>query len=404
MYVSNKAWELGDGQLLAAGNKDVSPVTLINGVGAESYIEQLAETQGFQDPDARYNAMLANVPITRQGTSGNTGGFSSFQSFPGVHEFNLTYANGTQKTYPLTAGISAGFGQNFTFTSGDALWEDACDPKNAPKGGSSSSKKVKRETKTLPAPATYPTPVIQDANNLLVGYFPTDPALKDVAVLTVPTFETSSDDLPDNSVITFALEAQKFVLKALKAGKEKIIIDVTGNPGGLVDSGFALISIFFPNMTIFSATRYRSVPATQYVFEAVTRGGAAIVNDPNQQDLIGTFYLKSLVEPDQKSTFASADDFIGPFYATNVPSTAIVAENNFHQTNATDDPINIFGLGGQLNGTEPPFRPENIAIVSDPRPFSFHNLFPSPGLCLLTAATSLPTVNALQLAPSLSTT
>ncbi|RFU81990.1 peptidase s41 family [Trichoderma arundinaceum] len=354
-----KLYTLSDGYLLAEGNTDISAVTLINGVGAEAYLEQLSETQGFQDPDARYNAMLANVPIGRDGSQQN-GAFAFFGSFPGVHEFNLTFANGTKASFPLSAGISASLG-NFTFADGDALWEGVCDPKLSK---SESSKKVKRDDgdeKKLPAPATYPKPVIKDPFNLILGYFPTDKALKDVAVLTVPTFETSGDGLPDNANVNFALEAQKFVVEAVAAGKSKIIVDLTGNPGGSVDSGFALVSIFFPNMTIFSATRYRSVPATQYIIQTINRA-----KDPLGIDLItDAFFVPALVKPDQKSTFDKVADFEGPFYAAGVPSTAILAENDFTKTNSTTDPINIFGLGGKLNGTEPPFKPEDIIILTD---------------------------------------
>ncbi|UKZ74897.1 hypothetical protein TrVFT333_002567 [Trichoderma virens FT-333] len=354
-----------DGTLLASGNTDVSPVILINGVGTEVYLEELSENVGLQDPDARYNSMLANVPISRDG-SPNPGGFSFFGTFPGVHEFNLTFANGTEASFPLSAGISTTVG-DFTFQSGDELWKAVCDPASAKTEKRSIQdikKKVKRadgDAKELPAPETYPKPTVKDPFNLLVGYLPDDSALKDVAVLTVPTFETSGDGLPDDQIKNFALEAQDFVHKAVAAGRSKIIIDVTNNGGGVVDSGFGLVSIFFPNMTIFSATRFRSVPATQFVIETINR-----VKNPRDSPLSNLgFFVPELIKPDQKSTFKSVNDFQGPFYATGVPSTAIVAENDFIETDSKTAPINIFGLGGGLNGTSPPFKPENIVILTD---------------------------------------
>ncbi|KAL7933113.1 hypothetical protein V8C35DRAFT_304951 [Trichoderma chlorosporum] len=363
-----KLYTASDGVLLAGGNSDVSPVTLINGVGAEAYLEELAENVGLQDPDARYNSMLANVPIARDGTT-NPGGFSIFVSFPGVHEFNLTYANGTQASHPLSAVVNLSDGGDFTFQSGDELWSAVCDPASAPSTTTSSKrsthgivKSVRRDggAKDQPAPETYPEPTVKDPLNLLIGYLPDDAELKDVAVLTVPTFSTSGAGIPDDEIKNFALEAQEFVQKALGAGKSKIIIDVTNNPGGTVDSGFALVSIFFPNMTIFSATRFRSVASTQFVVETINR-----VKNPDSTGLADLFFVPELVKPDQKSTFASLQDFQGPFDTFGVPSTAIVAENSFINTDPKNDPINIFGLGGALNETSPPFKPEDIVILTD---------------------------------------
>jgi hypothetical protein len=341
-------------------------VTLINGVGAESFVEQLSGFQGLQDPDARYNTMLANVPIGLSGSEA-VSGFANYASFPGVHEFNITFANGTQESVPLIAASNL---SNFTATTGDELWDAVC----APQSGStdSSSKKLKRsgiptkvskrqDAKESAAPSGYPKPVVKDPFNVVVGYFSEETSLKDVAIMTVSSFETSGDGIPDDETRNFAIEAQSFVNKAVAAGKSKIIIDVTNNPGGTVDSGFALVSIFFPNMTIFSATRIRSVPETQFIFETASRA-----KDPdaitNFQE--AGFLISNLVQPDQKTGFASDSDFLGPFDILNVPSTAISAENNFIFGNATDSPINIFNKGGVLNGTEPPYKPEDIIIVS----------------------------------------
>ncbi|KAL6815297.1 hypothetical protein GGI42DRAFT_105087 [Trichoderma sp. SZMC 28013] len=362
-----KLYTLTDGILLAKGNTDVSPVILINGVGAEVYIEELAENVGLQDADARYNSMLANVPIGRDGAE-NDGGLTFFQSFPGVHEFNVTFGNGTLATFPLTTGTLTSL-PDFPFQTGEEVWDALCDPASATSSKKRSVedivKNVKRaeeKAQEKPAPITYPKPVVKDPFNLLIGYFPDDAELKDVAVLTVPTFSTSGDGLPDDQIKNFALEAQDFTKRALAAGKSRIIIDVTNNGGGIVDSGFGLVSIFFPNMTIFSATRFRSVPATQFVVEATSR-----TKNPSENLLVTAFgfSVPELVQPDQKTTFKTTADFLGPFETFGVPSTAIVAANDFDETDPNSAPINIFGLGGALNGTEPPFKPENIVILTD---------------------------------------
>lgn len=342
-------------------------MTLINGVGAEAFVEQLSSFQSLQDPDARYNTMLSNVPIGTVGSE-TASSFANYASFPGIHEFNLTYANGTQESLQLIAASNVA---NFTSTTGDELWDAVCAP--LPVTTDSSSKKLKRggnttkvskrqaAAKELPAPSGYPKPVVKDPFNVLVGYFSEDTSLKDVAVMTISSFETSGDGIPEDETRNFAVLAQEFVGQAVAAGKSKIIIDVTGNPGGTVDSGFALLSIFFPNMTIFSATRIRSVPETQFIFDTASR---AKNPDDIQNFQEAGFLISTLVQPDQKTGFASDGDFLGPFEILGVPSTAIFAEDNFIVGNATDAPINIFNKGGPLNGTEPPYKPEDIVIVS----------------------------------------
>ncbi|ETR98262.1 hypothetical protein M419DRAFT_46701, partial [Trichoderma reesei RUT C-30] len=359
-----RLYTLGDGKLLAQGNKDVSPVTLINGVGAEAFTEQLSETMGFQDPDARYNSMLANVPIARDGSE-FPGSYAGFVTIPGAHEFNLTYANGTQQTLPLTAIVSSRLDTDFTFSNGDELWDAACKPKPASSDDSGEKKRAESSTsaKEKPAPETYPKPIVKDPFNLITGYFPDDKGLEDVAVLTVPTFETTdaASGIPVNEIANFVLEAQDFVSKAIAAGKSKIIIDVTNNGGGVVNSGFGLVSVFFPNMTIFSATRYRSHPGTQFVVETYNRSPDTVADGLDQDG----FFVPTLVKPDQNTTFKSVEDFLGPFDILGVPSTAIVAENTFAFNNETLFPINVYNEGGVLNGTTPPFAPENIVILTD---------------------------------------
>ncbi|KAL6898394.1 hypothetical protein GGI43DRAFT_428555 [Trichoderma evansii] len=363
-----KVYTLPDGAQLAAGNKAVSPVTLINGVGAEAFLEQFSSNQRFQDPDARYNSLFANVVVNAAGQAPG-GSFATYPSFPGVHEYNLTFANGTQATFPLSAASNVA---NFTFTTGDELWDAFCAP--LPDATDSPSKKVKRDgnVTALPPPLGYPKPVVQDAFNLLNGYFPEDTDLKDVAVMTVANFETIDTGIPDDEARNFALEAQTFVNKAVAAGKSKIIVDVSGNFGGIVDSGFALLSVFFPNMTIFSATRIRSVPETQYIFEVASRTTNLDLREQFRQ---AGFFIPKIVQPDQKTGFDNNGDFLGPFYELGVPSTAVSAEDNFILNNETATPINIFNITGPLDGTEPPFKPEDIIILTDGQCSSTYTIF-----------------------------
>lgn len=278
-----------------------------------------------------------------------------------MNEFNFTFTNGTQAEIPLLAVVSASAAN---FTSGEALFNASCLPQKA-------STASQPAATPLAVPKGYPTPIVRDAFNTIVGYFPTDSLLTDVAVLSVPTFLTQgagpSGVLPDTSIADFANEAQMFINRAKAAGKTKIVVDVTGNGGGVVDSGFALLSIFFPNMTIFSATRFRSHPEINFIGKIFNAVNVSAILSPEDQVTVASsgFVVADQVQPDQVTGFKSVEDLFGPFDVRGVPSSNIVAEDNFREAaDPKNDPINTFGLGGQLNGTAPPFAVEDIIIVS----------------------------------------
>ncbi|KAH8805410.1 hypothetical protein F5884DRAFT_708792 [Xylogone sp. PMI_703] len=363
-------YTLNDGEALGNGAKNVSPVTLINGVGAEAYIEHLSALTGLQDPDARYNNQFANVPIDAQGNS-LAGGFTQFALFPGVTGFNLTYANGTQQHIPLQGGLLS---SDFKSTTGEELFEAACIPQ-PPSDSDAGSSSTPAIASPLKPPRNYPEPVVRDPYNTAVGYFPSDTGMEDVAVLTVPTFQTGNTALgsaftPQNETVTFAVSAQQFVNQAVAAGKNKIVIDLTNNPGGNVDSGFALLSVFFPNMTIFSATRFRVSNSTEYLTRVFSAD-----NTPINSELDLVFYAGGQVKPDQETQFSSLNEFLGPYDVLGVPSTAIAAEEAFTLIAGSANPINTEGLGGPLNGTKAPFAPENIILLTDSRCSSTCTIF-----------------------------
>lgn len=305
--------------------------------------------------------MLTNIPINGQGQD-NLGAWPFNTAWPGLSSFNITYGNGTQSQIPVVAVSQV---QGLNFTNGEDLFEAVCLPQ--PVSADLADATPPAIATPLDPPANYPPPILRDQYNLVVGYYPTDFGLADVAVLSVPTFSTTGSFgdgvLPNTSLPDFAIQANDFVTKAAADGKRKIIIDVSNNPGGDVDSGFALLSIFFPNQTIYSATRWRSHNGINLLGKIHNTG-----DNSNNPDVAGSpFFVPAQVRPDQKTGFESIQDLFRPFDVDGVPSSALVAEFSFiNEANPTLDPINIYGQGGQLNDTAPPFAPENILIVSSP--------------------------------------
>ncbi|CRG88453.1 hypothetical protein PISL3812_05483 [Talaromyces islandicus] len=365
-----------DAMRLAAGAENVSPVAYINGVGAVSTVESQAWLQLLQDPDARYNQLVNNLLV--DGSGADIGASFTVDSvWRGIDSYNLTFANQTTTSFEVVAVVADGF----DYASGSELYEGLCGTavatqspeKRSPTTTTplpSSSAVVNPSSTFTPPPKTYPVPIMREKHNLVVGYYPEEPGLEDVAVLGVPTFETETDTL--DAMVQFAEVANYFVGNATKDGKKKIIIDVQNNGGGVVDSGFALFSIFFPNETLYSSTRFRAHDAMNFMGTIFNAG-----DNPDNSTIEATgLTVNDLVKPDQESTFKDWAELFGPYKAGGVPSSAVVAEFDFaDDANPFNNPINTDGLGGDLNATTPPFAPEDIIVLTDGRCSSTCTIF-----------------------------
>jgi hypothetical protein len=139
-----------------------------------------------------------------------------------VNSFNFTFANGAQNQVPLVAQVSATYAN---FTTGAALFETACIPQNVSSSAKPESSSGTSVATPLNAPKNYPAPVVRDQYNLLVGYYLEDPGMADVAVMSVPTFDTSGPlldgTIPISGTADFADEAQQFVRKAPQMGNRR---------------------------------------------------------------------------------------------------------------------------------------------------------------------------------------
>ncbi|KAH8689655.1 hypothetical protein BGW36DRAFT_273811, partial [Talaromyces proteolyticus] len=370
-------YTIEDARSYASGATNISPIAFINGFGAASVLESQARRQWLQDPDAQYNMAVSNLNINGQGEVGSNA-FALDSAWRGVDSYKFQFANQTSKDYKVVAAMSTKF--NFNYTSGKDLYNAVCGqtapaspaPSTTPSPSQSAAAVRRSAASTTPAPSSYPSPIMREDHNLIVGYYPTEHGLEDVAVLGVPTFQPTTEA----EIYNFAVLAQYFVGNATKDGKTKIIVDLQSNGGGLVNSGMALYSVFFPNETLYSATRMRSHDALDFIgtiFNAIA-GNANGTRNP-VMDTSGLL-IDSIVMPDQESTYNSWSGFYGPYLRGGIPSTAIAAESKFaDEANPATDPINTDGLGGELDFKTPPFAPENIVILTDGRCTSTCSLF-----------------------------
>ena len=170
-------------------NITVSNIVAINGQNATAFIENEALLQ-VSDPDSSYNAMFWNVAQAPVHGSAN-GAFTqlSLNFYPGPFT-NLTFANGTHRSFPNRAFTSETLwstdivdGDSFTdffcvapVASVEQAAASSAAPTSSPTDVPSPTSAVASQTSsTVPNPPTmmgHPeTPIVKDSNNAVAGYF-----------------------------------------------------------------------------------------------------------------------------------------------------------------------------------------------------------------------------------------
>lgn len=179
---------------------------------------------------------------------------------------SVEYENGqliSQDSYALLRP-----GANFTgVNTGEDFYQRFCNPDNP--SNIINQEAANPQPSTPPGPAVvppniqgFPTPAIRDSGaNATAGYFLTGQGYEDVAVLSVLGFAPSGDFDTTEYVVNFQKVVGDFMAMSKQAGKTKLLIDVTGNGGGLVVAGFELYSQIFPGQQLFQANNLRRSPS-----------------------------------------------------------------------------------------------------------------------------------------------
>ena len=270
------------------------------------------------------------------------GKFNRNTKYPGTNQ-TLHFANGTTAVADTIVAING-----FNSTSAKNAYQKYCIP--ATKSASSTSIPSFTPTPSTPnasasatatpnplkVPSVYPEPHIRDVYNRILGFFPKSEGLQDTAVLAIPSFDTGKlggRALPLSESRKFDLIAQQFILNATAQGKNKMIIDLSGNGGGTVNTGLNLFRLFFPQEEVYSATRFRAHDSTNLIGKVFDEAPVTA----------GTLYwnYETLTTPDQNGTFESWKDLYGANDVLGVPSSNVFAQN-FTIAGEDINPINGF--------------------------------------------------------------
>lgn len=217
-----------------------TPVAIakINGQDATSFLAGLGSVFGLaQDVDAQWNMMFS---IYSNPSGGNP--LSFFPLFLGP-SLTLTYENGSTQTQQTVATLNPGVDFS-NIASGDDFYDAFCNPgatTGTPTASSADLVPTKPGLKRrLPALTDYPPPVVQNSDEgTTMGFFVDGSGFEDVAVLAISAFAEETDPL---YLFKFQEAVQSFLSQSRAAKKQRLVIDLTSNGGGIIIAGFELFA------------------------------------------------------------------------------------------------------------------------------------------------------------------
>jgi hypothetical protein len=279
----------------------------------------------------------------------------------------LTFENGTTAAFENFARVL----QPFT---GIQTGQDVYNQYLAPPPVTTTSTSAATSTPTsTPAPG-YPPPVIRQENNLIGGYYLSEPAYSSIAVLSVPSFVGLGSE-----EVSFQDTATDFIASAVADGKTKLVIDVSANGGGTILQGYNLFKNLFPSLVPYGATRFRAHQAFNIIGEIVSSAAgpdypwdnlSAIALGLENYTVLDDFYdtpFDYRADLDiNGNDFTSWAEKYGPHEYNGDEFTSIIRWN-------LSDPTDIYTSGiivdGYQNRTDippsQPFAAEDIVIVYD---------------------------------------
>ena len=215
-------------------------------------------------------------------------------------------------------------------------------------------------------PSGYPKQGLQNGTDNLLGYLPTDQGLRDTAVLVVPTFSYMAVDA--RPII------KSFLRNATASGKKNLLIDLSGNGGGDIFSGFGLFAELFPGKKIDLGARFRAHESADFMGRAFASLNRSAALDTALEDE-NPYPYQIQVSRDQKHGIGSWNDLFGPYKVDGANLSDISAVYNYTAFSSEEIPINGYG-SIPLNPKKAAFAPENITLVC------IREIFPSVSFLL----------------------
>jgi hypothetical protein len=337
-------------------------------------------SQSFQDLDALYNQQLFSNP--QLGYAGSSGLWTGLATFDTQNDTTLyKFRNGTSRSLPNTvvpianlSGITSGQDIFDTFllttnNNSDSQSSNSTEttpPTTAP----TADPKV---TAALMSKLGFPTPVAAARDNSIGGYFSTN--VSDLAILSIRAFTASKN--VEGEATDFQDVVQKLLEASKSAGKKRLIIDIRGNPGGAVYTGYDAFKQIFPSKKLNHRLQIRAHPAAQVLSKYVSIDDPLTIDEADQlssntsdafaeQILSGSTdlnYKAQLQSPDGKP-FSSLQQFLGPRQVHDDNFTSFFSHSFSNiASDETNGGLVVSGYGNRSDLSAQVFMEENIILV-----------------------------------------
>lgn len=348
-----------------------SPITLINGEDAVTYLKRLSQYASLQDADGQYNDVVYNLAQVSLGQNGNGPGMFAGGGRGGLLYPNatteMTFENGTSRSYANFARVLRDFdgisnGQDIfdryliRYPNRTATTTPTMDPTNG-----------------IPLPVLapgYPTPITGQANNYLRGFYLDGPGYENIAILTVGKFLGQDTDWQSFQRVAF-----DFINQSKAAGKTRLVVDLRANGGGGLLSGYDLFLNLFPDLFPYGANRLRAHEAFDIIGQTVSATAGPVypwnkADPPGPGVALNTFlgtpfdYAEDVDVNYQN--FGSWQQKYGPHAFNGDKFTSLIRWN-------LSDPNQEYLNGFTVNGFQdregvvpaPPYLTENVVMLYD---------------------------------------
>lgn len=344
-----------------------SPIRTINGQGVEEYLQTVAVQADFHDADTRWNALFPSQALIASGTT-FLGSFRTGK-YQGPNT-TMAFANGTAKTAMNVAVVFADFSG---VDSGPAFFKKFC---QGPQPTTSSTSTSSATATPTPSHTGYPKAILLHPNLSLGGYFLNETGYEDVAVLSIPSYESPDVQLFQNLM-------RDFIRMSVKQSKTKLIFDLRGNGGGNAILGYDSFKQVFPqkDQEPFGATRYRANEALNIMGKTTADFAAGKTyaqsnetafqenfNGSTPQDIIlytAGFNFQHQLDINNQP-LKSWEQMFGPETINGDQFTTTIRYNFSDEPSYTYPGFSVIGFLNNTNetATPQPFKGENIVMVS----------------------------------------
>jgi len=340
----------------------ISPLTSINGQDPITFLEAASNETGYQDVDARWNAMFYRMAAQSGGY------FIAPSSYPG-NTTSLRFRNGTTASIANSARVltpsawaSISDVQSFFNTCVSTSSSYYREKRALEATESGASDRVPRALEKRTDLSGYPTPFRAASGETmteLAGFFINHAPLGDIAVLGIQTFDADSSEAE-----AFQAIIRSFIAECQSRDVTKIIVDVSSNSGGDRYLRTDTFKQFFPAIDFFEGFKYRAHPAMELI-------GPYNWNLKTRRSASRHAAFVDWVDRDGED-FSSWQDLYGPVTVDSGNYTNMLRVD--YNKTLIDRSVPITGYGQLSNYTVSPFTSDNIVIASLSHLFSYLSL------------------------------